>query len=139
MIATPGFLNRNIYGAFFNAWLDGVNVNEIFRSAQMTTRVARYSHDNQVSFVEAARALAKDSDDALMDRYVKLLEVGVRGGGQAIDAVELQIGLRNARNLEMLIGGRKGGKQYSVSFKPWSPRFAPNCFNWYGTFFRVHV
>jgi len=125
MIATPGFLNRNIYGAFFNAWLDGVNVNEIFRSAQMTTRVARYSHDNQVSFVEAARALAKDSDDALMDRYVKLLEVGVRGGGQAIDAVELQIGLRNARNLEMLIGGRKGGKQYSVSFKPWSPRFAP--------------
>ena len=125
MIATPGFLNRNIYGAFFNAWLDGVNLNEIFRSAQMTTRVARYSHDNQVSFVEAARALAKDSDDALMDRYVKLLEVGVRGGGQAIDAVDLQIGLRNARNLEMLIGGRKGGKQYSVSFKPWSPRFAP--------------
>ena len=48
MIATPGFLNRNIYGAFFNAWLDGVNVNEIFRSAQMPTRVDRYSPYNQV-------------------------------------------------------------------------------------------
>ena len=125
MIATPGFVQRNLFGAFFNAWLDGVNLNEIFRSAGTSMRVARHAQDKGVSFLQAARSMAKGGDDVYMQRYVELLEVGVRGGGQAVNAVDLQIGLRNARNMEALIGGRKGGRQYSVSFKPWSPRFAP--------------
>ena len=131
MIATPGFVNRNIFGAFFNAWLDGVNLTEIGKSMLMTREVAAYARNNQVSVIKAAKALAK-GDPNKWKNYVELLEVGVRGGGQAVNAVELQIGLRNARNLEMLIGQRDkagrlvpGGKQYSVSWKPWSPRFAP--------------
>ena len=131
MIATPGFVNRNIFGAFFNAWLDGVNLNEIVKAGHMTHEVAKYARSNQVSVIRAAKALEK-SNPTKWKNYVELLEVGVRGGGQAISAVELQIGLRNARNLEMLVGQRDkagrlvaGGKQYSVSWKPWSPRFAP--------------
>ena len=131
MIATPGFVNRNIFGAFFNAWLDGVNLNEIIKAGFMTHEVANYARSNQVSVIKAAKALAK-GDPNKWKNYVDLLEVGVRGGGQAVNAVELQIGLRNARSLEMLIGQRDktgrlvaGGKQYSVSLKPWSPRFAP--------------
>ena len=131
MIATPGFVNRNIFGAFFNAWLDGVNLTEIIKSMSMTHEVAKYARGNQVSVLRAAKALAKD-DPNRWKHYVELLEVGVRGGGQAINAVELQIGLRNARNLEFMVGQRDkagrlvpGGKQYSVSWKPWSARFAP--------------
>ena len=126
MIATPGFVQRNIFGAFFNAWLDGVNLNEIVSSTMMTFRIAREARDKNISFLRAARGLAKSTDDANLRSYVKLLEVGVRGGGQAVSAVELGIGLRNARSMEMLVGRRTGGgKQYSVSLKPWSPRFAP--------------
>ena len=126
MIATPGFVQRNIFGAFFNAWLDGVNLNEIVSSTMMTMRIAREARDKNISFLRAARGLAKSVDDADLRSYVKLLEVGVRGGGQAVSAVELGIGLRNARSMEMLVGRRTGGgKQYSVSLKPWSPRFAP--------------
>tara|TARA_Y100000034_G_scaffold116646_1_gene155212 strand:- start:47 stop:7480 length:7434 start_codon:yes stop_codon:yes gene_type:complete len=131
MIATPGFVNRNIFGAFFNAWLDGVNLNEIVRSAKMTHEVANYARSRQVSVLRAAKAL-EAGDPNRWKNYVELLEMGVRGGGQAVNAVELQIGLRQARNLEFLIGQRDktgrlvpGGKQYNVSWKAWSPRFAP--------------
>ena len=131
MIATPGFVNRNIFGAFFNAWLDGVNLNEIVRSAKMTHEVANYARSKQVSVLRAAKAL-EAGDRNRWKNYVELLEMGVRGGGQAVNAVELQIGLRQARNLEFLIGQRDrtgrlvpGGKQYNVSWKAWSPRFAP--------------
>ena len=131
MIATPGFVNRNIFGAFFNAWLDGVNLNEIVRSAKMTHEVANYARNKQVSVLKAAKAL-EAGDPNRWKNYVELLEMGVRGGGQAVNAVELQIGLRQARNLEFLIGQRDrtgrlvpGGKQYNVSWKAWSPRFAP--------------
>jgi hypothetical protein len=125
MIATPGFVNRNIFGAFFNAWLDGVNLNEIRHSMQMTMRASKKALNDQTSVLVAAETLAKS--DPSFNNYVELLRVGVRGGGQAVDAVELEYGLRNARSLEMLVGGRKtvGGKQTGVSFKPWSPRFAP--------------
>ena len=125
MIATPGFLQRNIFGAFFNAWLDGVNPNEIIRSMRMTYKIANKAMNDQTDVLRAARAMAKE--DATYQSYVDLLEVGVRGGGQAVSSVELQQGLRNARNLEMLIGGkmRKGGRQWSVSWQPFSARFAP--------------
>jgi hypothetical protein len=126
MIATPGFVQRNIFGAFFNAWLDGVNLNEIVSSTRMTMSIAREASDKNISFLQAARGLAKSTDDANLRSYVSLLEVGVRGGGQAVSAVDLGIGLRNARSMELLVGRRTGGgKQYSVSLKPWSPRFAP--------------
>ena len=82
MIATPGFVFRNIFGAFFNAWLDGVNPTEMLRAAKMTKRVSEKSYADNTPFIVAARALAKDGDQ-YMRNYVELLERGVRGGGQA--------------------------------------------------------
>lgn len=123
MIATPGFVARNVFGAFFNAWIDGVNLNEIARAGTITLRVAREMNRAQVPFLEAAERLAAQ-DEGIRD-YVELLRLGVRGGGQAVSSVEVEWGLRNARSLEILFGGRmvKGGAQTSISLKPWSPRF----------------
>ena len=128
MIATPGFVQRNIMGAFFNAWLDGVNLNEILKSMSITSRVAKHASSKRMSFYDAAKQLAKTNDD--MVDYVELLEVGVRGGGQAVSAVDLEYGLRRARNMELLLGGRgrvteRGGRRTRVVLAPWSPRFAP--------------
>ncbi|MBT97041.1 MAG: hypothetical protein CL902_00225 [Dehalococcoidia bacterium] len=125
MIATPGFVNRNIFGAFFNAVIDGVNPQYLFKSLTMTTSVAKRAMKEQVTFYEAAKAFRNEGVKDF-DQYVTLLETGVRGGGQAVSSVELDHGLRNAgwRSLEMLIGRPGGtGKQWSVSWKPWSPRF----------------
>ena len=118
MIATPGFVQRNIFGAFFNAWLDGVNLNEIFKSAQITTRVARQASKDKSSFMDAAYKLRRTNKD--MADYVDFLEAGVRGGGQAVSAFELETGLRNARTMRFLIGER--GR---VELRPWKPTFAP--------------
>jgi len=116
-------VNRNIMGAFFNAWLDGVNLNEIGRSLSMSRKVATEAKRSQSTFLDAAKTLA--AKDSSFKDYVSLLELGVRGGGQATTSVELEIGLRNARRLEYLFGGSEGGKQVRISAAPWSPRFAP--------------
>ena len=89
MIATPGFVFRNIFGAFFNAWLDGVNPVHIIKSANITKRVGEKASKDNLSFVEAARALAEASDDEYLKNYVTLLEAGVRGGGQATVSVRI--------------------------------------------------
>ena len=122
MIATPGFVNRNIFGAFFNAWLDDVNPAEIIRSMQMTLRVAKRARKDGVGFYSAAKQLAKTEPS--YRQYVELLEVGVRGGGQAVHSVELEIGLRNAMDVSLLVGGRGRAPATTVSLAPWSPRFA---------------
>jgi len=89
MIATPGFVFRNVFGAFFNAWLDGVNPVHMIKAANITKRVGEKASKDNLSFVEAARALAEASDDEYLKNYVTLLEAGVRGGGQATVSVRI--------------------------------------------------
>tara|TARA_R110002020_G_scaffold327848_1_gene543805 strand:- start:53 stop:7531 length:7479 start_codon:yes stop_codon:yes gene_type:complete len=129
MIATPGFVERNIFGAFFNAWLDGVNLREITNARKLVNKASIKAVREQTDFLTAARSLAqsKDKDAVLYKDVVDLLEAGVRGGGQAVSSVDLQYGLRNARSLELILGGkiRTGGKQVSVVLNPLNPRFAP--------------
>ena len=123
MIATPGFVNRNIMGAFFNAWLDGVNPAEMLRSARMTKQVWSHANQRNVTFIAAARELAKD--DALFNDYVGLLERGVRGGGQAVTAVEMQQTMGGLKTLDYVFGMPGTKKLGRVTFAPWSARFAP--------------
>ena len=123
MIATPGFVNRNIFGAFFNAAIDGVNLAEIFTSAKMTKRIARKATSEGTSFIRAAKSLSGSSPE--YKRYYQLVEAGVRGGGQAITSIELELGLRNARQMQILFGGKDGKPVRAASYKPWSPTFAP--------------
>ena len=128
MIATPGFVERNIFGAYFNAWLDGVDLNEIAAMGKKVSTIANKSMRDNTSFYDAARAMSKsDHPDAdLYEDIVSMLDVGVRGGGQAISSVELEYGLRNARSLDIIFGGKKGKRTFRtkpVSF--WSPQWTP--------------
>jgi hypothetical protein len=128
MIATPGFVERNVFGAFFNAWLDGVNPAEIVSMSKKVTVIANKAMRDRTNFYDAARAIAKsDRPDAdLYDDIVSMLEVGVRGGGQAVSSVELEYGLKNARSLDMILGGKKGGRQVRVNaVRFWSPQWTP--------------
>ena len=129
MIATPGFVERNIFGAFFNAWLDGVNLREITNAANLTKQIGQKAVKDQTNFLTAARSLAnsKHKNANLYKDVVDLLEAGVRGGGQAVSSVELQYGLSNAWSLELLLGGRirTGGRMVGAVLNPFNPRFAP--------------
>ena len=133
MIATPGFINRNIFGAFFNAAMDGVNPAEILRSVKMSNRVWAYANQQAdagrpMSFLDAARELAKTDTD--FEDFVGLVEMGVRGGGQAVTAVEMQQTVGGLKSLDYVFGlpgkrGKRVGGTGQVSFAPWSPQFAP--------------
>ena len=85
LIATPGFMYRNMFGAFLNAYLDGVNPNHIIRSATTVSRINKSAEKQNVSFMQAARGMADESP--YMKDFVTLLEQGVRGGGQATQSV----------------------------------------------------
>ena len=123
MIATPGFLNRNIMGAFFNAWLDGVPPAEMFKSVGMTRQVwARANSSanagNPISFLAAAEQLAKTDADFV--NYVGLLKRGVRGGGQAVTAVEMQQTIGGLKTLDFVFGQPGSKKVRRVTLAPWS-------------------
>jgi len=85
LIATPGFMYRNMFGAFLNAYLDGVNPNQIIRSANTVSRINKVAEKQNISFMQAARGMADESP--YMKDFVTLLEQGVRGGGQATQSV----------------------------------------------------
>jgi hypothetical protein len=85
LIATPGFMYRNMFGAFLNAYLDGVNPNQIIRSATTVSRINKVAEKQNISFMHAARDMADESP--YMKDFVTLLEQGVRGGGQATQSV----------------------------------------------------
>jgi len=123
MIATPGFINRNIMGAFFNAWLDGVSPAEMFKSVGMTRQVwARANSSanagNPISFLAAAEQLAKTDADFV--NYVGLLKRGVRGGGQAVTAVEMQQTIGGLKTLDFVFGQPGSKKVRRVTLAPWS-------------------
>ena len=123
MIATPGFVNRNIMGAFFNAWLDGVPPSEMMKSAAMTRQVWARANSSAnagtpISFLTAAEQLAKTDADFV--NYVGLLKRGVRGGGQAVTAVEMQQTIGGLKNLDFVFGQPGSKKVRRVTLAPWS-------------------
>ena len=80
VIATPGFVYRNMFGAFLNAYLDGVDLQQIVMAAKATSRINKKADDEGLSFLQAARLMAEG--DEYMQDIVRLVEQGVRSGGQ---------------------------------------------------------
>ena len=122
-IATPGFVYRNIFGAVFNAWLDGIEMSSIALSTRISIGLAYRSEQTNKPVLTVAREVAEEAaskgrvslrtlTDANgkslslgtvskeeIDHYVTLIENGVRGGGQATRSVVRPVpavGLRNA-------------------------------------------
>jgi len=85
VIATPGFVYRNLFGAFFNAYLDGVDLNQIVMAAGAQRRISKEAKAKDISFLQAARNLSvvNGKADPYMEDAVRLLESGLRGGGHA--------------------------------------------------------
>ena len=137
-IATPGFVNRNIFGALYNAWLSDVDLMELVRAARASTRIGLLARNKNITYMEAARELAKDN--AYFTDYVTLLEKGVRGKGQATEAVggrlggalpagappldRVAAGLRWAKSMDVYLPTGNNRAPVRVSLAPWSSNFA---------------
>lgn len=103
MVATPGFIMRNVFGGMFNMWLDGIPLNETIKTAKMLQKA--YSAGDG-DLLKGAQALFKASpDSAELDHFVQLLDSGAHAGGQAASVVEDN--LRQGRF--SFVFGTKGG------------------------------
>ena len=138
-IATPGFISRNIFGAFYNAWLSDVDLAEIIRAGHASSKIGALARRENIPFMQAAQRLAKDND--YFKDYVRLLELGVRGKGQATRSVQLggrtqlgqesqgildqvATGLRWAKSMDIYIPTGGGRAPIRASVAPWSSNFA---------------
>ena len=120
MVATPGFVSRNLMGGMFNMWIDGIPLNETFRTALMVR--AAYSEGGGDLLAGARTLAAKNPEKAKWTDMVELLEVGAHAGGQAASAVETN--LRRGGRLEWIVG-TKGGAAHGVrvNFNPMDAGF----------------
>ena len=86
MVATPGFVIRNIMGGMFNMWLDDIPLTETIRTANLMRRAYRAGQGDLREGVRRLRV--KDPDNFDLEAAEQLLDAGAHAGGQAASAVE---------------------------------------------------
>ena len=86
MVATPGFVIRNIMGGMFNMWLDDIPLTETIRTARLMRRAYRAGGGDLREGVRKLRV--KDPDNFDLEAAEELLDAGAHAGGQAASAVE---------------------------------------------------
>jgi hypothetical protein len=137
-IATPGFVNRNVFGALYNAWLSDVDLMELVRAGRASTRIGLLARKKNLTFLQAAEELAKDN--SYFATYADLVRVGVRGKGQATQSVRagmqealpenmtaldrVATGLRWAKSMDIFLPTGNNRAPLRVSLAPWSSNFA---------------
>ena len=137
-IATPGFVNRNVFGALYNAWLSDVDLMELVRAGRASTRIGLLAREKNLTFLQAAEELAKDN--SYFATYADLVRVGVRGKGQATQSVRagmqqalpenmtaldrVATGLRWAKSMDIFLPTGNNRAPLRVSLAPWSSNFA---------------
>ena len=136
-IATPGFVNRNVFGALYNAWLSDVDLMELVRAGRASTRIGLLARKKNLTFLQAADELAKDN--SYFATYADLVRVGVRGKGQATQSVRsgmqqvlpenmtaldhVATGLRWAKSMDIFLPTGNNRAPLRVSLAPWSSNF----------------
>ena len=140
MIATPGFVYRNVFGAIFNAWLDGVNPNAMMRSFELARSFGFQTRQENKTFLTVVReAVAAGQGRTVrvlgggpkvrygaeeLQNYLTLLEKGVRGGGLVTTHVlPPTIGLKEAAGDNMWIAVKQGAEMVTRPVAFWKSNF----------------
>lgn len=104
MVATPGFVNRNVFGAMFNMWMDDLPLSEVPLAFINRWRALKAGDgDAALGF----RILAEENpNDLRLQLSSEITNIGAASGGQAASSVERNLLVR--RRFEFLFG-TKGG------------------------------
>ena len=102
MVATPGFVIRNLMGGAFNMWLDGIPLNETIRAGNL---VRRATAAGKGDLTEGLKTLLRaNPKDVELRNALDLVERGVHGGGQAVSSVDINMG--KTGRLDFVVGGK---------------------------------
>jgi hypothetical protein len=107
MVATPGFVLRNLMGGMFNMWLDDIPLIETLRAG---TLVKRATAKGNGDLTEGLRTLLRaDPDNVELRNALDFVERGVHGGGQAVSSVDINMG--KTGRLDFVVGGKNAPAQ----------------------------
>lgn len=134
MIATPGFVERNVFGAMFNAWLDGIPPTAIIRSANLTASFGSQTQAENQTFMNVVRqAVASGKGRTVngvkygpdeLQNYLTLIEQGVRGGGMVTRHVRVPAaGLREAAADNLWVGTKQAAETITRPVAFWKSNF----------------
>ena len=122
LVATPGFVMRNMLGGVTNMWFKDIPPTEIIRTGRMMQKAYRAGDGDLVAGV---RVMAEQNPESLSWGYMRdLVNTGAHSGGQAASAVD--VGMVGRSRREFYIGQRTIDKPgVRVVYSPTSPEFAP--------------
>ena len=130
LVATPGFVMRNVMGGMFNMWVDDIPLSETLKTMKLMTQAYKAGdgdlHVGVKILLERSKNAKPGSSLAKqrlsLEHAEKLMDVGAHAGGQAASSVEKN--LRLDRKGQWVFGTKGGVKDgYRISLAPWDAGF----------------
>jgi len=117
MVATPGFVTRNIMGGMFNMWTEDIPLSATLRTGKM---IKKAYQEGQGDLLAGLRRMDQTPEVRFA---IQLVDMGAHGGGQAASMVEHN--LRLTRKMEWIFGTKDGAaKGWRVNLNPADAQFA---------------
>ena len=112
MVATPGFVSRNLMGGMVNMWFADIPLSETFKTGRLLNRAYRAGDGD---LAEGLRKLvAANPSNAEYANALEMVNMGVHGGGQAASMVTVDLGKTNRMDF---VFGSKTNTKYSGRIK----------------------
>jgi hypothetical protein len=117
MVATPGFVTRNIMGGMFNMWVDDIPLSATLQTGKMIEKAYRLGKGDLLAGLKAIKNPSEEVKFA-----IELVQQGAHAGGQAASAVERNLLLD--RKLQWILGTKNGAaKGWRVNLNPLDAQF----------------
>jgi hypothetical protein len=117
MVATPGFVTRNIMGGMFNMWTEDIPLSATLRTGKM---IKKAYQEGSGDLLAGLRAMDQTPE---VQFAIQLVDMGAHGGGQAASMVEHN--LRLTRKMEWIFGTKDGAaKGWRINLNPADAQFA---------------
>ena len=108
MVATPGFVARNVFGGMANMWFADIPLTEVPRTFALLKKA--YSAGNGDLAAGFRKLVADNPTNIEYANALELVQLGVHGGGQAASVVDVNLG-RSSRT--DWVWGSKENSKYS--------------------------
>jgi len=108
MVATPGFVARNLFGGMANMWFADIPLTEVPRTFALLKKA--YSAGDGDLAAGLRKLVADNPTNVEYANALELVQLGVHGGGQAASVVDVNLG-RSSRT--DWVWGSKENSKYS--------------------------
>jgi len=102
MVATPGFVIRNVMGGMTNMWFAGIPLVETMKAGKLLQSAYRRGDGD---LLRGARIMLDAKPSQELKNFVTVLEAGVHAGGQAASTVDSALMAKG--RLDFLFGTKK--------------------------------